>query len=125
MTEIKSIKHIIKRVWREPECTLLLSSQVDTTLYSELSKEIPDKYLAIEEVFCDEELDDIWESFKGYLSEYEVFPFLGLFGGAVICVGYGENNIGKIFYFDFDFGCLQFDSDDLNQFISKLKYIEA
>lgn len=120
MEDISSIKHLIEEIWIEPLCTDILSKKVDVSIYSGLSKQIPDQYLIIEEVFPEDELGDIWGNFEPYLSEHEIFPFLGTLGEAVICIGFSKINKGKIFYFDFDFGCIPFDNDLLSDFLGKL-----
>jgi hypothetical protein len=120
MKDLSEIKRLIEGVWQEPLCSELLSKKMDVSIYSGLSKHIPDKHIIIEEVFPKDELEDIWSNFETYLSEYQIFPFLGTLGEAVICVGYGDTNKGKLFYFDFDFGSFQLDDDGLEGFLGKL-----
>jgi len=120
MKELSDIEHLIEGVWEEPLYSELSSKKVDVLIYSELSQQIPDKYLVIEEVFPKDELEDIWDNFESYLNEYQIFPFLGTLGESVICIGYGDTNKGKLFYFDFDFGSFQLDNDDLDSFLGKL-----
>lgn len=120
MKDLSEIEHLIEDVWQEPLHSELLSRKMDVSIYSGLSQQIPDKHVTIEEVFPKSELEDIWSNFEAHLSEYQIFPFLGTLGEAVICVGYGDNNKGKLFYFDFDFGSFQLDNDDLEGFIGKL-----
>jgi hypothetical protein len=64
-------------------------------------------------------IDIISERFLPYTNEYNVVPFAEIYGNTVICVGSGEDNLGRIYYFDFDFGCIELDSS-LSEFISKL-----
>lgn len=118
--DIESIKNMLTRIWNEPLCSELLSKKIDISCYSELRQQIPDKFLLIREVFPQAELAEIWGNFEEYMQDDEVFPFLGTLGEAVICIGYGEKNKGKIFYFDFDFGCFPLEGDMLEDFLSKL-----
>jgi hypothetical protein len=62
----------------------------------------------------------MWKNLDPYLGEYQIFPFLGTLGDALICMGYGDLNKGKIFYFDFDFGCFELNGDELQEFLEKL-----
>lgn len=116
-----NIENDIKEIWEEPLFTTLTEKKLNTSKYKELRKEIPDDFITIEEVFPKEEIEEIWDNYKPYLSEDEIFPFLGTLGEAVICIGYGKENKGKIFYFDFDFGKIQLDHDNLSAFIEKLE----
>ncbi|MGS2763139.1 SMI1/KNR4 family protein [Sinomicrobium pectinilyticum] len=119
MEEIPSgIKHLIERIWEEPLHTRLLSEKIDLAGYKGLG-DIPDRYIPIEEVFPENELNAIWNRFKPYLHTYKVFPFLGTLGEAVIGIGYGRQNSGRLYYFDFDFGCFPLD-DNLDHFIAGL-----
>jgi hypothetical protein len=121
MSELSQvIEPFLSDVWREPLITQILSKKIDTSIYSTLREGIPDEFVFIEEVFPKNELGEIWDNYKQYLSEDKIYPFLGTMGDAVICIGYGEENLGKIFYFDFDFGALILDDDDLPSFLEKL-----
>jgi hypothetical protein len=92
---------------------------VDVKKYPKLSIEIPDDFILIESLFNIEEMKDVYENFKPYLQEYNVFPFLETLGGNVICVGESSNNYGKIYYFDFDFGIFELD-ENLSCFVDNL-----
>ncbi|KMT65160.1 hypothetical protein [Catenovulum maritimum] len=120
MNNVSDIEKLIEDIWKEPIFSRITTKKLDTSFYSELSKQIPDKFIVIEEVFLRDELENIWESYQAHLSEYEIFPFLGTLGEAVICIGYGEINRGKVYYFDFDFGCFELEGDRLEDFFSKL-----
>lgn len=120
MKDLTAIKHLLEKVWTPPLCTDLLSKKIDVSNYKELSKQIPDQFLLIEEIFPKDELEEIWGDFESYLDEYKIFPFMGTLGETVICIGYGESNKGKIFYFDFDFGCFPLSDDSLDDFMEKL-----
>jgi len=115
-----SIKNLLARVWENSVKDSLPTKKVAVSSYSELSSNIPDSSIAIEEVFLQEDLEEIWNNYETYLGEFEVFPFLGTLGEAVICIGYGEDNKGQIFYFDFDFGCFPMD-ESLEIFLSRLQ----
>lgn len=121
MKDLSHVVAMIDRVWEEPLRGKVPHCYIDVSLYNNLKSEIPDNVVVLEEVFPENELDDIWENFKPYLESHKIFPFIGVLGGAVICIGYGENNSGEIFYFDFDFGKIPLDGDDLNSFLKKLK----
>lgn len=99
-----------------------LPKYVDMTLYPEISKEIPSKFLEIEEVFKVEEIYQIIANFKPYLDdevEHEIQPILGVLGGSVICIGVDSVNNGEIFYYDMDFGVFKLD-DNIDEFLNKL-----
>jgi hypothetical protein len=97
----------------------LLSSYIDVSLYKEIEEQIPDSIITIESVFS---IDDIKGfNLEPYFIDLEIIPFIGTLGDTVICIGIGSHNTNKIFYFDFDFGCIPFGEDDLDQFISKLR----
>lgn len=51
MNDLAAIEHLIKEIWVEPLCAELLSKKVDVSNYSELSQEITDRFLVLEEVF--------------------------------------------------------------------------
>lgn len=119
MNEFEKVKNYIEKVWVSPLGDELKSHKIDTSIYSELGGQVPDKYLVIEEVFPQDEIDDIWDNFKPHLSEHEIFPFVETLGEGVICVGYGQSNKGKIYYFDFDFGHFLLD-DSFDEFTNKL-----
>ena len=111
---------MLRGIWNEPLHSGLTTKKIDVSLYDELDANIPDTSILINEVFPEGELPEIWNNYKPYLEEYSVFPFLGTLGEAVICIGYGDSNLGKIFYFDFDFGLFCLKGDSLNIFLSKL-----
>lgn len=119
MKELSVVVSLIKKVWSDPLNSELPAKKIDVSKYKELSRKIPDKYLNIEEVYSKNELGSIWVNFEPYLNKYKIFPFLSTIGETVICIGYGEENIGKIYYFDFDFGCQPID-ESLDEFIIKL-----
>lgn len=98
----------------------LLSSYIDLSLYEKLRQEIPDPTITIEHVFLLEEIKAF--NLEPYFTELEIVPFIGTLSDTVICIGYGNSNKDRIFYFDFDFGCIPFGSDNLNQFINNLSY---
>ncbi|ASA54565.1 SMI1/KNR4 family protein [Vibrio gazogenes] len=120
MENLSDIKNMLDGIWNEPLHSDLVTKKIDVSIYDELSSSIPDSSVLIKEVFPEDELLEIWNNYKPYLEEYSIFPFLGTLGEAVICIGYGSYNLGKIFYFDFDFGQFCLDNDSLNVFLSKL-----
>ncbi|MGF1723165.1 SMI1/KNR4 family protein [Photobacterium nomapromontoriensis] len=120
MEKMQDIKSLISDVWCEPLCTEILTKKIDVSIYSKLNENIPDDFLIIEDIFFEDDFENILSSFGEYLSEDNLFPFLGLLGEAIICIGFGCENRGDIFYFDFDFGCIQIGDDDLINFINKL-----
>lgn len=120
MIFLADIECLIECIWEEPIFSEITSKKIDVSIYANLSQKIPDKFVVIEEVFPKDELEEIWRNYESYLSEFRIFPFLGTLGEAVICVGYGDRNKGKIFYFDFDFGCFELGGDKLEEFLGKL-----
>lgn len=111
------IERILLKAWG---CrSELLSSYIDVSRYERLNNLIPDEVITIEDVFS---LDDIKGFYlEPYFTELEIIPFIGTLCDPVICIGYGEGNVGKIFYFDFDFGCIPFGDDDLDTFMMYLR----
>jgi hypothetical protein len=113
------IKELLSDVWNAPTQKKLLSKKLDVANYEELRRGVPDKVIIIKEVFPKDQLEEIWTNYVQYLGDYEIAPFLGTFGETVICIGYGATNRGKIYCYDFDFGCFPL-NDDLTEFLSKL-----
>lgn len=111
---------LLEKIWEEPLNSNILSRRINVSNYCELEKEIPDQFILIEEVFPENDINDIFLNYKPYIGELEILPFLGTLGEATICIGFGKLNKGKIFYFDFDFGCFSLD-DSLDEFIAKLE----
>lgn len=120
MNEKALILNIANELWTDERVSYLPTKKVDVKLYKELHHTIPDSFLLIEEVFPEEELDDIWTNYKPYLAQYNIFPVIGTLGDAVICIGYSQESRNKVYYFDFDFGCISFDNQDLEEFILHL-----
>ena len=120
MIDLADIECLIECIWEEPIFSEITSKKMDVSIYNNLSQQIPDKFVVIEEIFPKDELEEIWSNYEAHLSELQIFPFLGTLGEAVICVGYGDRNKGKIFYFDFDFGGFELDDDNLEMFLGKL-----
>ena len=119
MNEYTIIQKLIKKVWTAPLSQEILTKKVGASLYNELKSKIPDEYVYLEEVFPEDEIEEIWNNYKSYLQEHKVFPFIGTLGESVICIGYDEQNYGKIYYFDFDFGCFLLE-ENLDNFVKKL-----
>lgn len=97
----------------------ILHKKINVSLYQELAHRIPDDVILIREIFPHDEIEVIYENYKLYLSQFEIFPYLGTLGDAVICIGFGQANKGNIYYFDFDFGDFYLDKN-LEEFCSKL-----
>jgi len=113
------IQKLIEKIWKAPLSQEILTKKVDVSLYNELKSKIPDEYVYLEEIFPEDEIQEIWDNYKLYLQEYKIFPFIGTLGESVICIGYDEENFGKIYYFDFDFGCFLLE-ENLDDFLKKL-----
>lgn len=119
MNEYTIIQKLIEKIWKAPLSKEILTKKLDVSLYEDLKSKIPDKYIFLEEIFPEEEIETIWDSYKSYLQEDKIFPFIGTLGESVICIGYDEQNYGKIYYFDFDFGYFLLE-EKLDGFINKL-----
>ena len=111
---------LIGTILHNPVRSNLLSKHIKASKYPNLSAQIPDDVLIIDEVFPEEELDSINERFEPYLKEYSVFPFLGILGGNVVAIGYGNSNEGRIYYYDFDFGIFELDAT-IEEFLNGLE----
>ena len=77
---------------------------VDVSLYPHLRSGIPDKYICLEEAFKENEIDEIFERFKPFVTEHQIFPIMAGYGNQTICIGSGKENFGQVYYYDFDFG---------------------
>ncbi|MFG6177467.1 hypothetical protein ACGTN6_09505 [Halomonas sp. THAF12] len=121
MKQPSNITTMARKIWKEPLHTELSKKYIDVSFYRELKNNIPDSAIALEEVFPMSELEEIWENFKPYLEPHKIFPLIGTLGETVICIGYGKENREKIYYFDFDFGKIPLNNDNLDDFIEKLK----
>lgn len=111
------LKRLIQNLWTNNFIENIGNMMVDVSLYPSLRSEIPDKYIYLEALF---EIDESSEAFEPYIAEYEIAPIIAGYGNQIICVGYGENNFGKVYYFDFDFGAFNLGCS-LNEFSSALK----
>lgn len=88
-----------------------VGKKLNCSSYLNLSNEIPDKYLIIEECFINDSLLEVEVNYHQFLGEYYVYPILEILGGNVICIGYGKDNDGIIYYHDFDFGFFELNKD--------------
>jgi hypothetical protein len=86
-----------------------------TRIFSPLEKAIPDSTLEITEVFTSDELEQVWKNFDSHTSELGIAPIAEFYGNMVLCLGHERNNFGKVYYFDFDFGCIGL-CDSLSEF---------
>ncbi|AMF97034.1 hypothetical protein AAIA71_05825 [Vibrio harveyi] len=77
------------------------------------------------EVFDVDDIEDIYMRFKPYLDNPEISnasdiaPVIEGLGNAYVCLGFGSENKGFVYYLDFDFGCFLLDKN-LDTFLSKL-----
>jgi len=72
MLNYENIKKELKEIWREPLHKELIAKKLDVSTYETLNGAIPDKYLNIDEVFPEDEIDEIWNNFKPYLQEHNI-----------------------------------------------------
>ncbi len=114
------VKSMISQVWEPAVTRWLIDAKIDVSLYPALLSEVPDEVIEITEVFPMNEFETIGGRFQPFLSEHHVCPFLETLGGNVVCVGYHGENLGSIFYFDFDFGLFRL-AESLGEFLSVLK----
>lgn len=98
----------------------LVGKTIDVSQYPLLRLAIPDQTLQIEEIFPVSEVEAILESFAPYIAEYSIKPFGEIYGNTILCLGTSEENRGKVYYFDFDFGCFEL-APSLGDFIHRLK----
>ncbi len=119
MNKYMIVQKLIEKTWKAPLSQEILTKKVNVSLYNELKRKIPDEYVYLEEVFPEDEIEEIWDNYKSYLQENKIFPFIGTLGESVICIGYDEQNYGKIYYFDFDFGDFLLENN-LDSFVKKL-----
>ncbi len=114
------LKRLIQSLWTNHSMREIGNMMVDVCLYPSLRAGIPDKYIYLENIFNENEIDEISELFKPYVTEYEIIPVIAGYGNQTICIGYGESNFGKVYYFDFDFGIFNLGCS-ITEFISALK----
>ncbi len=119
MNEYSIIQKLIGRIWKIPLSQELLTKKIDVSLYNKLKSKLPDEYVYLEEIFPEDEIEGIWGNYKEYLQEYKIFPFIGTLGEGVICIGFNDQNYGKIYYFDFDFGHFLLE-ESLDYFVKKI-----
>lgn len=114
-----TIKSMLAPVWeQEGE---LLDKVVDLTDYDAVNQAIPDDTLPIEEVFAEDELEEVYLNFVPYLDNEAILPFMGSYGNAVFCLGIGEESQGYVYYFDLDFGLHLLTKEGLTTFVCSLK----
>jgi hypothetical protein len=101
------------------ELTEAKGKKVKVELYPEMKNEIPDKYLLIESMISKERFKEVLEFCKPILEGLSVFALFDILGGNLICIGYSEENLGFVYYFDFDFGIFKLD-DSIAEFIGKI-----
>ena len=85
----------------------LKGQTIDVSKFPSLESEIPDENLEISQIFPDSELDKIWDNFRPYTSGFDIKPFAEIYGNTTLCLGCSESNLGRVYYFDFDFGCIE------------------
>lgn len=120
MSDAFDVYNLLDSIWDEPLLSGVTFKKIDISKYPDVSREIPDRFVLIKRVFSKSELVDMWGNLESCLGGYQIFPFLGTLGDAIICIGYGCLNKGRIFYFDFDFGCFELNGDELQEFLGKL-----
>jgi hypothetical protein len=109
---------VVEILWRQ----LLESAvgkRVNVSLYPTLREAIPDKYLVIQEAVRYEQADITFERVRQYIYDYAVYPILVILGGNILCIGISKENVGAIFYYDFDFGLFEI-ANSLNELIGQL-----
>lgn len=103
----------------------LFSKEVDLSKYPEVEESTCGGELQISEELFDTDLDEIYLRFKPYFDDINIsnqphiVPVLQSYGNTYICLGFNEENLGFVYYFDFDFGCFLLDKS-LDSFLSKL-----
>ncbi len=103
-------KQIAAQVLWQECLSAAVGKRVKVSLYPKLSESISDKNLLIQEAIGYHEADEVSARLEEYLSEFSVFPILGILGGNVLCIGIAEKNLGVVFYYDFDFGIFELSS---------------
>jgi hypothetical protein len=112
---------ILENVWKIDKVESFVSKRFLTSSHSELASAIPDEEIEIEEVFGKDEIGAIWSNYKPYLLEHNVIPFMCALGGNnVFCIGASDENLGNVYYYDFDFGIFMV-NDNIMSFLSSLK----
>ena len=107
----------------------LFSKEVDLSKYPEVENSTCGGEVQILEGLFDNDLDEIYLTFKPYFDNEEIsdesniVPILQSYGNTYICLGFDKENLGFVYYFDFDFGCFLLDKS-LDSFLSKLVYSE-
>ncbi|OOF19700.1 hypothetical protein BZJ17_14995 [Salinivibrio sp. IB574] len=112
-------KSMLVPIWEQED--ELLDKVVDLADYDAVNQAIPDDTLSIEEVFAEDELEEVYLNFAPYLDNESILPFMASYGNAVFCLGIGEENQGYVYYFDLDFGLHLLTKDGLTTFVRSLK----
>ncbi len=99
--------------------SMLSDKGVKVSLYKNLSEEVPDEILMIDEVISVSGKDEAWDNVREYLEGYSVYPIAEVLGGSLIVVGYSRANKGIIYYHSFDFGLFELDKS-YDEFTKKL-----
>lgn len=103
----------------------LFSKEVDLSKYPEVEDSTCGGELQISEDLFNNDLDEIYLKFKPYFdnvdisNESKIVPVIQSYGNTYICLGFDKQNLGFVYYFDFDFGCFLLDTS-LDSFLSKL-----
>lgn len=97
----------------------VVGKHIDVSLYSNLSASFPDRKLAITEVIPEEEKQEILGRYIPHLEGINAEPLAVTLGDEMLFVGSGDNNMGKIYYIDIEFGVFPLDKT-LQVFIEKL-----
>lgn len=114
------LKQLIQSYWTNDFIKEIENMMVDVSLYPSLKAGIPDKFIYLENIFQENEIGEISGKLKSHIVEYEIIPIIAGYGNQTICIGYGKNNFGNVYYFDFDFGAFNLGCS-LSEFCSGLK----
>ncbi|OOE80957.1 hypothetical protein BZG25_04805 [Salinivibrio sp. ML198] len=74
MKVITTTKNMLAPIWEQED--ELLDKVVDLADYDAVNQAIPDDTLSIEEVFAEDELEEIYRNFVLYLDNEAILPFM-------------------------------------------------
>ncbi len=114
---IKKVRTDLAPIWNDYVFEKLNGSKLKIDV-SHL-EEVTDDEIQIDEVFLEEDLNEVADQFRDQIKEYAVFPFIEVMGGHVVCIGISRKNRGEIFYLDFDFGLFKL-ANNINEFIDSI-----
>lgn len=97
-----------------------IGKYIDITQYKDMSESIPDRKLEIVEIIPPNEVGVIRERYEPYLEGIDANPIATTLGDEMIFIGDGEENKGRVYYVDLEFGVFKL-HNSISEFLSAIK----